>query len=83
MKPASYTYSIVLTPAEEGGFTVTVPSLPEAHTEGDTLEEALANAKECIELSLECRIANGEEVPHEISPLTMSLVTVSPAAQYA
>ena len=31
---------------EEGGYTVTVPALPGCLTEGDTVEEALENAKE-------------------------------------
>ena len=83
MKQDSYTYSVVLTPAEEGGFVVSVPALPECHTEGDTLAEALANAKECIELCVECRLAEGEEIPLEISPIATSIITISPAAQYA
>lgn len=44
---------VVLEPAEEGGFTVYVPSLPGCISEGDTEEEALANIKEAIELYLE------------------------------
>ena len=42
-------YTINLLPQPEGGFTVLVPALPEVVTEGDTREEALANAKEAIE----------------------------------
>ena len=45
------TYTILLTPGEpdEGGYYVRVPALPGCITEGDTLEEAMANAKEVIE----------------------------------
>ena len=46
-------YSVVLTPALEGGFVVTVPLLPGCVTEGDTLEEALNNIKEAITLTVE------------------------------
>ncbi len=45
-------YVVVLKPAfdeEEIGFTVNVPSLPGCITEGDTVEEALDNAREAIE----------------------------------
>jgi antitoxin HicB len=35
-----YKYSVVLEPAEEGGFIVHVPALPEICTEGDTEAEA-------------------------------------------
>lgn len=44
---------VVLEPSEEGGFTVYVPSLPGCISEGDNLEEALANIREAIELYLE------------------------------
>ena len=48
MSHMKLTYSIVLDPAEEGGYTVRVPRLPGCVTEGDTLDEALANAREAI-----------------------------------
>ena len=44
---------IVLEPQEEGGYTVYVPSLPGCISEGDTIEEAIKNIKEAIELYLE------------------------------
>ncbi len=44
---------VVLEPAEEGGFTVYVPSLPGCISEGDTENEALQNIREAIELYLE------------------------------
>ncbi len=45
------TYTIWITPCEteEGGYWVKVPTLPGCVTEGDTVEEALCNAKEAIE----------------------------------
>ena len=47
-------YTVVLAPdQDDGGYTVTVPALPGCVTEGDTLEEALANAKDAIQLYLE------------------------------
>jgi len=44
---------VVLEPAEEGGYTVYVPSLPGCISEGDSREEALENIKEAISLYLE------------------------------
>jgi predicted RNase H-like HicB family nuclease len=44
---------VVLEPAEEGGYTVWVPSLPGCLSEGDTVDDALANIREAIELYLE------------------------------
>ena len=60
-----YPYSVVLEPAEEGGFIVHVPALPEVCTEGDTEAEALAMAKDAIELVIASRIERGEPVPVE------------------
>ena len=57
------TYTVILEPAEEGGFVVHVPALPEVVTEGETEAEALAMAKEAIELALEERVAEGENIP--------------------
>lgn len=44
---------IVLQPSEDGGYTVTVPSLPGCISEGDTKEEALKNIREAIDLYIE------------------------------
>jgi predicted RNase H-like HicB family nuclease len=43
---------VVLEPSEEGGYTVYVPSLPGCISEGDSVEEAVKNIKEAIELYL-------------------------------
>ena len=42
------------------------PIIPEAHTQGETSAECLANIKEAIEVSLEYRKERGEEIPQEI-----------------
>ena len=83
MKRESYTYSVVLTPAEEGGFTVNVPALPGCHTEGDSYEEAMTNAREAIELSLQVMLERGEEIPYEPTPSMISAITTFAAPQYA
>lgn len=63
---SSYQYTIILHPdPEEGGYTVTVPALPGRITQGDTLEEAIAMAKDAIRLHVESLITDGEPVPEE------------------
>jgi len=47
------TLRIVLELSEDGGYTVTVPSLPGCISEGENREEALKNIKEAIGLYLE------------------------------
>jgi predicted RNase H-like HicB family nuclease len=79
---ATLSYAVVLEPEAEGGFSVLVPALPEAHTQGETVEEALANAREVIELVLESRVERGEEIPaSDVEGLRVERVSVSaPAA---
>ena len=43
-----YKIPLVFSPQPEGGFTVTSPVLPELVTEGDTVEEALANVRDAL-----------------------------------
>jgi predicted RNase H-like HicB family nuclease len=68
-------FFVVLEPAEEGGFNVSIPALDGCFTEGDTEEEALRNAREAIVCYLE-----GLEKVNEIKAKPGSLareVTVS------
>jgi len=44
---------VLIHPAEEGGFWAEVPALPGCVSEGDTLEETLANIREAAEGWLE------------------------------
>ncbi len=52
-KKDTTSYAVVFTPAEEGGYTATVPSLPGCISEGDSFEEAKENIAEAIELYTE------------------------------
>jgi predicted RNase H-like HicB family nuclease len=44
---------LVFAPQDEGGYHVYAPDLPGLHTQGDTFEEATANAQEALELYVE------------------------------
>ncbi len=63
-----FSFSVVLEPQEEGGFTVLVPALPEVVTEGDTEEEALTNAREAIRAILSYRRDHGIAIPADAQP---------------
>ena len=78
-------YPVVLEPcppSEGGGFTVSVPALPEIVTQGEDLEDALKMAREAIELSLAVRLDLGEEIPaSDAQAARLEIVAVSiPAA---
>ncbi|MBD1812525.1 type II toxin-antitoxin system HicB family antitoxin [Microcoleus sp. K1-B6] len=49
----------IIHPAEEGGYWAEVPALPGCITEGDTMEEVMANLKDAIEGWLD--VANSHE----------------------
>jgi predicted RNase H-like HicB family nuclease len=59
----SRTYSVVLEPDSDGGFTAFVPVLPGVVTEGETVAEALANAEDAIRLCLEDLHEQGTPIP--------------------
>ena len=70
----AHTFRILLTPQEEGGFSVTVPSLPGCYTQGESVEEAISMAKEAISLYVESLEAEGEAVPDDSRSLEYSVV---------
>ena len=53
MRTKEYSYTVFFEPAEEGGYVVTCPALPGLVTEGDTLKEARAMARDAIRAYLE------------------------------
>ena len=64
----THSYTVVLEPQEDGGFTVLVPALPEVVTEGDSEEDALAMARDAIELALAYRTEEGLPIPADATP---------------
>lgn len=55
-------YTIILEPdVEEGGYTVTVPSLPGCITQGETVEQCVERAREAIEGFIESLKADGND----------------------
>lgn len=71
------TYTILLDPDPEGGFTVSVPALPGCFTQGDTIEECRANAAEAIAVHIAGLEADGEAIPEEVGQPQLLTVTVA------
>jgi antitoxin HicB len=74
-----HSYTAILEPQPEGGFTVHVPALPEVVTEGDTEEEALAMVRDAIGLVLAHRKEHGLPVPADAEPAVRK-ITVAAAS---
>ena len=47
------TYNAILQKEEDGGYSVSVPSLPGCFSQGDDFEDAIKNIQEAMELYLE------------------------------
>jgi antitoxin HicB len=61
-------YAVRLEPAKEGGYVVTCRDLPEVVTQGDDLEEALAQASDALDEAFAARIDDGEDFPETSAP---------------
>ena len=58
-------YTVIIQPAEEGGFWVEIPALPGCFSQGETIEEAIENSKEAIEAHILALKEEHEPVPSE------------------
>lgn len=70
-----YTYTVLFEPSADGGYTVTVPTLPGVITEGDTLEAARGRVKEAIRGYLKVLRKHREPIPREPSNELRSPIT--------
>jgi predicted RNase H-like HicB family nuclease len=75
-------YRVILEPEEEGGFNVVIPAFPEVHTCGRDRNDALAMARDAIELAILHHRDTGREVPpSDLEDVAIEMVDVhSPAA---
>jgi antitoxin HicB len=70
----AYDFKVLLEPHETGGYAATCPSLPGFYSQGDTIDGALDNIREAIELCLEDMQAHGEAIPDPSRVLVGSIV---------
>ena len=71
-----YAYPCVLTPEEDGGFSVSFPNVPEALTCGDHQAEALAMAEDALAVALGAYVRAREDIPSP-GPVLPGQVTVA------
>ena len=58
-------FTVILSPEAGGGYSVVCPAVPGCVSEGDSLDEALANVREAILGCLEVRKENGQPLPQD------------------
>lgn len=65
IRVGDYSFTILLEPNDPDGYLVTCPALPGLVTQGDTLDEAFAMAKDAIEGYLISLIKHGDPIPED------------------
>jgi len=73
-----FTFPARFTPAEEGGFIITFPDVPEAITQAETKEEGFAIARDCLETALEFYVEGNRPIPTPSSLRGKVAISVSP-----
>ncbi len=58
-------YTVFIRKAPDGFYIASCPLIPEAHAQGKTYDQCLANAQEVLGLCLDFRRQRGEEIPEE------------------
>ena len=65
-QPTTYVLPIDLVPEDDGGFMVSVPSLPGCISFGETADEAIRNIGEAAAAYIEVALRFGDPLPSEI-----------------
>jgi antitoxin HicB len=63
MKSTELTYPAIFQAEDAGGFSVSFPDFPEAHTQGETREEAFEMALDCLHTAIEWRLERKDDIP--------------------
>ena len=64
-----FTYAIKLTPdRKNGGYVVTCRDIPETITQGESPDEAIAEAEGALQAAIEGRIEDGLDIPAPSQP---------------
>ena len=73
-------YPVRLKAAEEGGYVVTFPDIPEAITQGEDVEDALLHAADALESALDFYFEDRRPVPAPSKPKRGQRVVEVPAS---
>lgn len=66
-------YPAIFHKAEEGGFWVSFPDIPECMTQGDDMQQTYEMAVEALELSITSMKEEGLELPTPSEPYNITL----------
>ena len=82
LRAGEYAYVAVFEPAEEGGYVVRFPAFGWLATQGDTLDDARAMARDCLEGHIAWLLRDGEVPPPSdaAGPPTVEVIRIKPIA---
>lgn len=66
-------YPAIFHKAEEGGYWISFPDIPECLTEGDTIEQAYEMAVDALGLAISSRYQQKEDIPTPSEPENISV----------
>ncbi|MCS6918988.1 MAG: type II toxin-antitoxin system HicB family antitoxin [Fimbriimonadales bacterium] len=69
-------FLVYLEPDEDGGYVVSVPSLPGCVSQGETVEEALEMIRDAIAGYIATLKAHGQPIPHGVEQGQFEVVEV-------
>lgn len=72
----TYKFPIVIEKDEEGFFMADCPDLQGCHTQGKTIEEAITNIRDAIELHIKILKEDKEEIPF-MQPVSLTSLEVA------
>ena len=73
MNNLEYPFNISILPDKEGGgYLIEFPDLPGCISDGDTIDEAIANGKDALSCWIETAKQNGDEIPQPYSSTEVS-----------
>ncbi len=58
-------YTVIMHPAEEGGYWAEIPALSGCYSQGETLEEVMENVKAAVESHVDALKQDNQVVPIE------------------
>ena len=76
------TYTVVLLREAGGGHSVQIPALPGCFTQGDTVPEALSNAREAMQCHLAAMSKHRERAPDDVTTVAFEWGEAAEALVY-
>lgn len=76
-KITQFIYPAAIERDDDGWWQVRFPDLPDALTDGETKEEAIKNAADCLNMALYARVENREGIPVP-SAVKQKMVPITP-----